>query len=141
MKAITLIATILLVQCFVSNSSAGEQVQQYVDSEQSESSEKLTGSIVQDLMEELKLKKVNIKRWGTISDYFGKLKVGMLQKEVERLLGKRDVYPKDQSIWQYSPSEFRGGANGPDWNLIIHMKNGRVSGFRLLKYVYGPPPG
>lgn len=92
-------------------------------------------------MAELRMKKVKISRWGEISKNFDKLKTGMPQDEVERLLGKRDVYPTNKTIWQYAPNEFSGGADGPDWNLVIHMKDKKISGFQLLKFVYGPPPG
>lgn len=104
-------------------------------------SEDLSGPIVEDLIVELKQKNVKISRWGEISKNFAKLKIGMPQEEVERLLGKRNTYPEDRpSIWQYFPDQFSGSRDG-DWNLVIHMKDKNISGFQLLKYAYGPPPG
>jgi hypothetical protein len=136
-SAIVTLSLLQLIAC------ASEPRDKQHSNERSEgsTSEELTGPIVVDLMTELRLKKVKTSRWGEIAKSFDKLKIGMPQDEVERLLGKRDVFPKNQSIWQYAPNEFRGGAEGPDWNFVIHMKDEKVSGFQLLKYVYGPPPG
>ena len=100
----------------------------------------LNGEIVGDLATELREKNVETRRWGERARHLADLRVGMPQRDVEEVLGTRIPHPDDRSIWQYPPDEFRGGPNGPDWNLVIHMKDGMVRGFQLLKYVYGPPP-
>lgn len=105
-------------------------------------SEQLSGRIVNDLSAELKQQKVDVTRWGKKAEKFSKLKVGMSAIEVKVLLGTRDINPKDNlNIWQYYPDNFRGGLNGDYWNLDIHFKNVKISGFQLLKVVYGPPRG
>ncbi|MGL4400728.1 MAG: hypothetical protein ACRCXD_12725 [Luteolibacter sp.] len=141
MNNTTIVAVLSLIQ-LVACASEPRAVQPHSsDRSPGNTSEELSGPIVGDLMAELRMKKVKISRWGEISKNFDKLKIGMPQDEAERMLGKRDVYPTNKTIWQYAPNEFRGGADGPDWNLVIHMKDMKISGFQLLKFVYGPPPG
>lgn len=140
MKTPTSIAALVLLHLVACASEPQAHDKQSRNPGSGQTSEALSGPIVGDLMKELSLKKVKTSRWGDISRNFEKLKIGMPQDDVERLLGSRDVFPKDRSIWQYCPDEFRGGADGPDWNLVIHMKDRKVSGFQLLKFVYGPPP-
>lgn len=141
MNLTSFISAFLLIQLVACATEPQVTQPHFSDQGVSRTSEDLSGPIVENLMAELKQKNVMISRWGEISKNFAKLKTGMPQEEVENLLGKRDPYPEDRpSIWQHLPDQFSGSRDG-DWNLVIHMKDKKISGFRLLKYAYGPPPG
>ena len=136
-----LFVALLSFQASIGFAKSHEQHENLAEPRLAQTAEDLSGEVVEDLMKELRRKNVNMERWGAISKNFSKLTIGMSEAHVELLLGKRDVFPEDRSIWQYAPDEFRGGWEAPDWNLIVHMEDGKVSGFQLLKFVYGPPPG